>query len=204
MRIHHLILAFACLSMAASPAFAADKKTPEERMKAFGTANPHAPKLEEMAKKLYQGISQEEAKRLVILRNGYSMIRTVEVVKGEVSKTVDLCGKANPPMKDDLKSHYAKWQDMVMPKVEDQHKRMDKILTAENFTRPDDVRAFLDQLDKTADYAADENEKTVVRVTDKEACGALIKSMDENGPKLVEALDKIVWPNENTQSPKAK
>lgn len=203
MRIHHLILGLACLSAAASPALAAEKKTPQERMKAFGTANPYAPKLEEMAKKLYQGINPEEAKRVVILRNGYSMIRTVEVVKGEVSKTIDLCSKANPPMKDDLKSHFAKWQDLVMPKVEEQHKRMDAVLTPENFTRPDDIRAFLDQLDKTADYAADENEKTTVRVTDKQACGDLIKSMDENGPKLVEALDKIVWPNETTSS-KAK
>lgn len=192
-------VSISCFSFFIQPVSAAEKNG-QDRMKALGTANPHVPKLEDMAKSLFDSVGQDEAKRIAAFRNGYSMLRAVDVVKREVGTTVGLCSKANPEMKKDMDDHFTRWQDTVSPVAADQKKRMEKALNKDNFTHPDDVRAFLEQLDKTAAYAEAENEKSAQRVTDKQACSDLIKSMDENDDKIASALQKIKWPGEDNQS----
>ena len=191
-----VVMAFSASVMADSaPAIApSDKKVRMDKIAANN--NPHAARLQEMAQALYNTQSKDESQRLVALRNGFGMVRAVEIVKTDITATVKLCDAANPSMKGDLDSRLAAWQNKVMPVVNDQEKRLQSSINKTNFSRPDDVRAFLDQLDKTAVYAKEQQDKSLTRITTPDACKSLAQSMDENGGKLVESLQKIRWPGD--------
>ncbi len=202
MRYAGLLGALAVMTL---PALAAEPKpdsTDEQkaRMERLAAGNPHAVGLEDKAKKLYASLSQDEMKRLVAMQTGMQMVRAVDFVRDDVGKTVALCGKVNPPMKADMDSRFKAWQDKVMPLAGEHHKRMDAALGKQNFSDPGTVKDFLDQVDKSAKFAQEQQSKMAVRVTTPDACKALLQSMDSSSSQLAKALELIRWPGEKPSS----
>ncbi len=192
-------------SSAAVPAAPAPAELPKSvpldkkaRMEALSAGNPEAAKLTDMAQKLYKGLSQEESQRLVAVRTGFGMVRVAELARDDIGKTAKLCGQANPSLKKNLDGQFAAFQSKIMPEVDIQEKHLQDSLNKNNFTHPDEIRAFLDQLDKTMLHAKTENEKNMTRSTTAEDCRSLGDSMDANGGRIVDALKKITWPDEKT------
>jgi hypothetical protein len=190
---------------ASAPAAAPAPSDARSRMEALAKTNPDAAKLVTMAQDLYNSMPQAEAQRLVTVRTGSTMIRVAEMAKDDIGKTVDLCDKANPPMKKDLDARFADFRGKVMPEVETQQKKLQAAINKEgNFTHPDQVKAFLDQMHKTMVSSKAQNDKNLTRVTTAEACGELGQSMDKNGSAIVDALRKIEWPGAASSAGKAE
>lgn len=179
------------------PGFAAgDAIDKPAAMAAMEKTNPNVARLQDMARDLYNSMNQDEAKRLVAVRTGFGMIRSVETAGQDIDAGRKQCAQANPGMAADLDRRYRGWRDTVQPAVDNQVRRMQAAIAKNNFDDPGKVRAFLDQLDKVAQFAHDQNDKNLQRVTTATACKGLAQSMTDNAPVLAGALAKISWPGE--------
>lgn len=157
--------------------------------------NPHAPRLEEMARELHDTLNEGEIQRLMLVRTNFGMLRSIEIVREDVQRAARMCGEANPEMSEKLDETFAAWDAEVRPRLEKQAEYMDNAVEEQNFNNPSQVREFLDQLDRTAQYANTRIDKTPV--TTPQACGALMTSMASTGTAITQALDMLIWPGDD-------
>ena len=163
--------------------------------------NPYRTQIGTMAGELAKSFNKEQALALAQIRNGFGMIRAVHLVEGDVSKAIAECGKANPDMKGDMDARFEKWSANINPLLKKSQSDMDVTLQTAGFPDNEKVKAYLDLIDKAAQYADSQIVKNVV--TTPEACGGLLKSMDDTEPTMINLLQNIVWAPEKSESGEA-
>lgn len=168
----------------------------------LGQANPYAQKLEATAKDLFEQLSEAEKESLTRVRTNFGVLRSIEIVHGDVKKAVTACGKANPDMKDDgPQEAFGAWENAVLPRVKAQKKAMEQAMTTKHFSDPAKIKNFLQQIDDAARHAEKMLEKNVL--DDEAHCRALGKSLRDGQDSVTAALDGLVWfdgaPEEGTE-----
>jgi hypothetical protein len=168
----------------ADPAPATDKKpAPEKAEKADpmvqelrSAENPHVAKVEQKARELIAPLSQGQMKDLFLLREGYGLIRSVEIVQRDIGRAVRLCGEDNPDLKEPMAARFRKWTDTVSPVLKDKMSTLQKAIDTQSFAKPDKIRGYFKALDDAATYAEKKFDKRVVTTPD--ACKSLLQSMN--------------------------
>lgn len=141
---------------------------------------------------LIDPLSKEGKESFFIIRNKYSIIRVTRVVERDIGAAVKSCGDKNPDIKNSMESRFNQWKNAVNPILDTAQKTLDKDLQEQKIV---DVKAAKNVL-KLNDEAYEHGEKQIVKtpVITKEACGELLRSMDETENQMVELLQQTLLP----------
>lgn len=163
-----------------------------ESGKKAATDNPHLLKAQEQARAIAGSFSEAEIRDLAQIRDAFGLVRSVQVVKRDVVRAVGQCGKANPEMKGFMEAGLKSWDQAVSAAVDPRDKEIKTIIRDGRFKKPKEVEAFLESLDKAAQFAENKLDKRVV--TTPEACTGLAKSMDETQDVITSKMGEIKLP----------
>lgn len=141
---------------------------------------------------LIDPMSEKDQESFFILRNKYSVIRVVGVVKRDVGAAVKACGKNNPDMKDQMEGRFKQWQGAVDPIIDTAKKTFDKDLGNQKIVDEKDARKVLKLSDEAFEYS--DKLTTKQPVTSKEACQGLLASMDRTEDKMIGLLEATLLP----------
>lgn len=181
-----LSAALLCLSV---PAYAES-----EARQLAAKDNPHIQRAQEKATEIVNSFTPQEIANLEIVKDGFGIIRSVRATGRIVEKTVKQCGKDNPEMKEQMTAGFNDWQTGVMTVLGDKEKAMKVAISDGRFSKPKDVQAFLDIIDKAA-LKADENRSAAIKiVSTPSSCEGLLDTMDESSAKLEELLGAVEFP----------
>lgn len=143
-------------------------------------------KVFEQTKKIAEGLSPEEQKHFFILYNNYNMIGTVKMVQGDVGNAVKACGESNPDMKGKMDERFKTWNETIDPIVKESEGHVDNMIIAQEYAKPQEIKAIFKGLDETRVLANAQVEKTPV--TTKEACDYLLNTMDDTQENFAKLL----------------
>ena len=156
------------------------------------TDNPHFKAVEDKARALVTPLSQSQMQDLYILRDGYGLIRSVEIVQRDIGRAVRLCGEDNPAMKDEMDGRFKSWRDAVEPVLDDRMAALKKAVDTQTFAKPAQIRDYFDALDDAAIYAEKKFDKRVI--TSPDACRSLLDSLDESQDQVAELMKELRVP----------
>lgn len=142
--------------------------------------------------KLIDTLSARDKQSFYIMRNKYGVIRSVRIVRRDISNAVQACGKDNPGMKADMKNRFKAWENAVLPVIEMAEKYLEEEIETQQVVFPSDFRHVLDLNDKAYEFGEKHVEKTPV--TTEEACEGLLDSMDRTEDRMVELLQDMLLP----------
>lgn len=155
--------------------------------------NPYVTQINAQTEALGHVLTKEDRKNLAVMRNAYGMIQSVVMVQEQVDKAVNACIAENADMKEDIEEQYTTWKDQVGPVLATNNEAYEASLSKAYFTVPDDVRAYLETINKAALFA---NSRIYnVPLTDEKACKKLVKSLKRTPGKLVKILSTVEWPS---------
>lgn len=151
--------------------------------------NPHIKIVEDKARALVAPLTQAQMQDLYIMRDGYGILQSVNIVVRDVGNAVRLCGEDNPDLKKDMDARYKKWETAVSPVLKDNMAKLQKTIDQQTFTSPKMIRDYFKALDDATAYAEKKFDKRVV--TTPEACNKLRDSMDDTQGALVKLLGEM-------------
>jgi hypothetical protein len=151
--------------------------------------NPHISELEEKAKSLTEGLSQDEIKMLYEIRQSFGITRAIRVVAHDVSDAVKLCAEKNPDLENKIVTRHKLWWDKIEPVLSETEKYTQVVIDRQSVRSPEEVRSYLDLVKKAADFTDNQFEK--VPVTTLEACMSLFSSMDNTEENLLKLLGDL-------------
>lgn len=177
----------------ALPVFAQDaqKDAKKEKPKAVTT-----PVTEWVAaeNKLIQTLSSQDKKTFFIVRNKHSVIRSLRVVRDDISKAVKGCSKENPELKKDINTRFKDWENAVLPILKEAEKFLKQEIDSQEVVYPSDFKYVLDLNDKAYEYGNSKMDKRVL--TDEKSCTKLMASMDRSENELITLLQETLLPEE--------
>lgn len=223
-----LLLFTAILALAAVPAAAQDKAKETPKQETAKDAPAPAEKSVSVLKKeqapkhggpvqkwldaenaLIDPLSARDKESFLLLREKYSIIKTIGIAEGDIGEAVKSCGKANPEMKDNMEDRFKQWQNAVNPIIDTAKKQFDKDLAAQKIVNVKEAKNVLKLQDEA--YAHNEKMTTKQYSTQKEHCEALLTSMDQTEDQMIKLLEQTLLPEsvirqkyENAQKAKAK
>lgn len=190
------LLATAFILMTSVPVLAqttsAPAPAPQAAESAPASKSAQAVKLEKKAAEIAETFSPVEKENLGVISDGFGIMHAVQLTSKSVSTTIDLCGQRNPEMKADLDAAYKEWYDGIGPQLQAREAEMKAAINDGRFSKPKDVSAFLDLLDRLAQHNYDRMEKKPL--TTPSACERLAKTMGRTGEKLGKALSELKFP----------
>lgn len=154
--------------------------------------NPHIQKAQDKAVDIAKTFTPAELENLGIIKDGFGIINAVQMTNKSVSTTVKKCGEEHPEMKAEMDAQYNEWKSGVITVLATKEKEMKTAISDGRFSKPKEVTAFLDLLDKAAQYAYDKMDKQPL--TTPSACEALRDKMDETASKLEELMAELKFP----------
>ena len=158
--------------------------------------NPKMDEVREMAEKLSKSLSEKEVSSLAMVRDGFGMIRSVELAQETVEDAIEACAKANPDMADDLNARHDAWEDAIDAAIDAQEDNLDAAISKKIFKDPDAIEDYLDAIEDAAEYTESNIEKQLI--TSESACKNLKDSMDGTQETITTLLGDIAWPKEQT------
>ena len=188
------ILLMAAVFVACSAAYAADEtgqQAPTDPVvqELRTTDNPHFKAVEDRARALVAPLSQPEMQELYILRDGYGLIRSLEIVQRDIGRAARLCGEDNPDMKDKMDDRFKKWQAAVDPVLDEKMAALNEAVDKQGFAKPSQIRDYFKALDDAAIYAEKKFDKRVI--TSPNACESLLESMDESQDRVADLMKEL-------------
>ena len=181
------------LLTAAFPAFAQTNSTSAPTLApAVPSSNPHIQKAQDKAVEIAKSFTPVEIENLSVIKDGFGIIRAVQVTNKSVSNTVKKCGQDNPEMKAEMDAEYSTWNGRVITTLNNREKDMKTAINDGRFSKPKEVTNFLELIDKAAQYADDKMEKQIISTPS--ACDSLKESMDDTAGKLETLLTELKFP----------
>ncbi len=154
--------------------------------------SPYVGKIKTAAVALLETLNEEQVNHMAVIKESSGMIRAVRIVRTDVSKAVESCGKENESIKAEMDERFKGWNQAVTPVLEGHEKAMDESIMHEGrFKDPEQIKSYISLIDEAAKHAESKIEK--IPVTTEEACQSLLKSMDRTQEKLVDLLKEIAW-----------
>lgn len=154
--------------------------------------NPKMDAIRAQAEALSKSLSQKEITSLAMVRDGFGMIRSVEMAQETVEDAIDACADANPDMAKDLNARHDAWDDAIEAAIDAQEDKLDASINDKVFADPDAIEDYLDAIDDAADEAESNIEKQLI--TSESACTNLKNSMDGTQETITKMLSEIKWP----------
>jgi hypothetical protein len=161
--------------------------------------NPHIAKVEQKARELVAPLSQPQMQDLFLLREGYGLIRSVEIVQRDIGRAVRLCGEDNPDLKGPMEARYKKWTGTVDPVLKGKMTALQTAIDTQTYAQPAKIRSYFKALDDAAIYAEKKFDKRVI--TTEEACKSLLQSMDGTEEKVAGIMGDLNVPGEKKAAP---
>ncbi len=192
---------FVTLFLLSAPLHAAEKTNKEEEpVKIKEVKKEVTPVTEwiDAENKLTETLPQTNKAVLYILRHKHSVIRTINIVHGEINNAVIACGKENPDFKNEISSRFKDWEKAVLPIVKSAKKELKREIKEQDAVHASDVNHILDLNDKAYKYTNDKIVKTPVSKLD--SCKRLLLSMDRTENELVKLLEETLLPIEVIRS----
>lgn len=201
------------LSLIAAPVFAQDKKAetppgkeapaPEKKSPESVVRKKEAEK-KETAKStpitkwiaaenaLIDPLSQADKESIYILRQKHSIIRVIGVVERDIGNAVKSCAKANPDMKAGIEGRFDQWKKAVKPVIDTARKNLDAEIDKQEIVDRNEFKKVLKLNDEAFEYG----DKMTVKdpVSSKEACEALVESMDDTEDDMIKLLQDTLLP----------
>lgn len=170
-------------------AFAEDKKADEEQTKVEQTPITKWIKAENS---LIEPLSKKDQETFFIIRNKYSVIRTLRVVRDDIKSAVDVCAKENENLKDDINSRFTDWENAVLPILKEADGLLKQEIKEQQVVKPSSFRKVLKLNDKAYKFSQSKIQKRPV--SDEKSCKSLMKSMDKTENELISLLQTILLP----------
>lgn len=216
-----LLLTAALLIAAATPAMAQDKAAketakPAEKAQSVlkkeseakkPTADTPVKKWIDAENAVIDKLKPREQETFLLIREKYSIIKTIGIAERDIGNAVKSCGKNNPDMKDKMDSRFKQWQNAVSPIINTAEKNLDKELESQKVVEVSEAKNIFKLQDEA--YAYNDKMTTKEVVTTKEACQGLLDSMDRTEDDMISLLEKTLLPesvirHEYEQSERAK
>ncbi|MBU0859706.1 MAG: hypothetical protein KJ667_07190 [Alphaproteobacteria bacterium] len=174
---------------------AAPAETPKDPvLKELRSAeNPHIKIIEEKARGLVTPLSQPQMQDLYKLREGYGLIRSVEIVQRDIGQAVKFCGEDNPDLKKAMDERYKSWNEHVDPVLKERMSVLQAAVDAQTFASPAKIRDYFKALDNAAAYAESKFDKRIVTTPD--ACKSLRESMDDSEKDVADIMKDLKVPD---------
>jgi hypothetical protein len=144
--------------------------------------------------KVLDSLSKDSQQVFYILRNKHSVMRSVEVVKRDVSNAVEACGENNKDMTDAMNARFKQWKESVNPILDDAKEFLELELTEQDAFEVKDFKRVTQMNDEAYDFSESQIKKQIV--TTPEACQGLLDSMDRTEQKLIDILKEALLPEE--------
>ena len=201
-----LLLTAAILFTAISPAIAEDKVATEKAKPAEKTEsvlkkevapaktpeNTPVKKWIDAENAVIDKLKPREQETFLLIREKYSIIKTIGIAEKDIGNAVKSCGKNNPDMKDKMDARFKQWQDAVNPIISTAEKNLDKELDAQKVVDVAEARNIFKLQDEA--YVYNEKMTTKQVVTTAEACKGLLDSMDRTEDDMITLLQKTLLP----------
>ncbi len=137
-------------------------------------------------------LKPREQETFLLIREKYSIIKTIGIAKGDIGNAVKSCGKNNPDMKDKMESRFQQWQDAVDPIIKAAEKNLDSELNSQKVVEVSAAKNIFKLQDEA--YAYNEKMTTKQVVTTAEACQGLLDSMDRTEDNMIKLLEQTLLP----------
>jgi len=167
-----------------------DKKA-QEAIESKRIENPHVKDLQEKAASLTSSLSKEEAADLVLLRENFGIVRSIQIARDSVKEAVGLCSKANPDLSAPINKRFDSWNGELGDELDSQEAKINNSINKENFKDPKSIKVYFKLIDDVANFANDNLEKNIV--TSVDACTNLMNSMDETQETITKLLKNLSW-----------
>lgn len=141
---------------------------------------------------LIDPLSDKDKESFFILRNKYSIIRTIGVVERDIGNAVKACSKENPDMKDKMNQRFSEWKSSVNPIIDAAKKQLDKDLEAQKIVDVKEAKKVFKLNDAAFEYS--EKQITKKPVSSKEACEGLLASMNDTENNMIGLLQETLLP----------
>jgi hypothetical protein len=127
-----------------------------------------------------------------ILRQKHSVIRVIGVVERDIDSAVKSCGKANPDMKAAIEGRFTQWKNAVDPVIATAKKNLTTEIEKQTIVNEAQFKKVLKLNDEAFEYG---DKKTAKQpVSSKEACEALIESMNDTEDDMITLLQDTLLP----------
>lgn len=202
----HLLITAAAALLAISPAMAQDKPAAEKEKPAAKTESvlkkvpePKKPEQNASVKKwidaenaVIDKLKPREQETFLLIREKYSIIKTIGIAEKDIGNAVKSCGKNNPAMKDQMESRFKQWQDAVNPIIKAAEKNLETELNNQKVVELSAAKNIFKLQDEA--YAHNEKMTTKQVVTTAEACQGLLDSMDRTEDNMISLLEQTLLP----------
>lgn len=139
---------------------------------------------------LIKGMSVEQMQYVYEVRSRHGIIRSVRVIRGDVSNAIDACSKTQPDMAADLAKRFESWDQTVSPILDEADANLKTMITAQQFTSSAKIQKMLDLVEKAFKFTESKMEKKPV--TSKEGCTYLADNMSDTQKKLAKLLKETL------------
>ncbi len=169
----------------------AEQAAPEpEQVNITMTAGPKLRELEEYTVSLLNGLEPAQAQYIYNIRQNFGIIRSVQVVRGDIEKAVESCGEANTDMKQQITSRFDSWNDVIVPKLAVADVALKDAVQRQSFRPTVRVTMLLDLVQSAFEERDVQIKK--VPVSTPEACKSLLESLDETEESLQDLMDSTI------------
>lgn len=198
-----VLLTAAIALLSVSPAIAQDKpaadtakktesvlkKEPEQKKSAENTP---VKKWIDAENAVIDKLKPRDQETFLLIREKYSIIKTIGIAEGDIGNAVKSCGKNNPDMKDKMESRFKQWQDAVNPIIKAAEKNLESELNNQKVVEVSAAKNIFKLQDDA--YAYNEKMTTKQVVTSAEACQGLLDSMDRTEDNMIKLLEQTLLP----------
>lgn len=144
--------------------------------------------------KMIDSLPKQNQEVFFVMRNKFSVIRSVKMVERDVGNAVKSCGKQNKEIKKGINQRFSEWKNAINPILKEADKFLEQELKEQEAFHVTDFKHITKLNDKA--FAFSEKQIKKEPVTTLEACQKLMASMDRTEDQLVNLLQDILLPEE--------
>lgn len=138
--------------------------------------------LEAQEKTLLANATDDQKDQFQKIRVAHGTLRAVRDVRDSLARAVKSCSTATPDLKADLEASLKTWKRSVAPTIIRGQEQLNQMIASQKVTTPAKMTAYLKQFDAVVDQSS--NAEAEVPITDKDACLAMQKNMDQSAKTM--------------------
>lgn len=147
-------------------------------------------KFTQEAENLLKDLSEDQAKKYLLIRETHGVIRSVQSVEALVEKAVKSCKDGHVELGEQIQKRFNEWKLAVHPVIKSGEDRLEKLILLQDYAKPSEVKEHLKNFDLAAEYG----EKLIdpKPASDEKSCKSLLKNMDNTQPNLIRLLKQNI------------